>query len=104
MPRVKFRSNSSSCDLVSVDADYYVLKNLRSESRGQGHATELLTKVVEYADAHHLIIFLQVQSNDRPVRGALTNVQLRRFYEKFGWVLDPDNPYCMTRKPRKEVE
>ena len=68
--------------------------------RGRGHATEALKKAVAYADRQGIILWLDVQRNGNP-RNTLSNEQLVKFYEKFGFSSYPSHrrPTRMARKP-----
>ena len=96
----KFKTLSAQATLRYEDDKTAKLYNVYSEIRGQGHATHLLSSIVEFADDEGITIWLDVQSYGDP-HTVLTNSQLITFYEKFGFdVLDRSHrPVRMVRYP-----
>jgi GNAT superfamily N-acetyltransferase len=102
MERVVFRFESARATLFKLEDGTAKVTNVHAQMRGQGHATAVLSRIIEYADKHQLPLWLEVQRYGHP-RGGLTNAQLLNFYSKFGFVLNPDErlPRWMSREPVK---
>lgn len=104
MKIVKFQHESASAQFQYVDKDVVFLNNLWSEERGQGHASELMNKIVTYADQNQLTIIIIAQRYGNPNRSALNNRQLEEFYVKFGFDYDgvQSRPSSMKRYPSQK--
>lgn len=65
------------------------------EHRNQGYATDLLNQVFEEADTLQFVLVLQ------PKEFGKSNglKDLRKFYEKFGFIKIQDKPVLMARAP-----
>lgn len=93
-------------DQISIITRIVVPKN----SRGQRHASKLMERVLEDADAEQVMLVLAVESYD----DGLTNEQLAEWYERLGFVwmreailelpaevdVEPGNGLVMVRKPK----
>lgn len=80
---MSFRHGGASGQLRFLDHEHAVLANVHSVNRGQGEGTELMKKIVAYADRHGLTVYLRAQrftSRDAP-----DNNQLVAWYQKFGF-------------------
>lgn len=97
--RIVFDYESCCAVLELHDFKYATLSSLRSGVRNQGHATEVMKKIVEYADKHNLGLFLTVQAYGPP--DILNNNQLESFYKKFGFEISPTGP--KNRKPKQMI-
>jgi len=75
---------SASVKLENWGDGRATLTSLYSEERKLGHAKQLLRMVTNYADAHDLVLILEVGSDEQP--DSLTNEQLFVFYGKFGFI------------------
>lgn len=81
----EFKYESARCT-VTVVGENGLLSHVYSRTRGQGHATVLLTNVIEWADKNGLQLHLYVRGYGGPVQTMLSNSQLELFYGKFGFV------------------
>lgn len=95
---IHFRYERATCKLTVWNKKTSTLSNLYSVKRGQGHAKGVLQQVVDYADAHGLIVLLEVQrfGGDHLCPD---NSGLRALYSKFGFVDCGLN--MMQRLPQK---
>lgn len=99
MARITLKYESASAILSMIHGDTAKVISVRSEQKGLGHGRRIMELVVEYAEAHGLDLWLEVQSYGRP-RG-LDNKQLVEFYQKFGFHVahnDGNKPIVMHRK------
>jgi hypothetical protein len=94
MTTLVFSHKSASLSLKTRDG-FLLLTNLYSIKPGNGHATELMGKVEEYADQHKVVIKLIAKQYGN-ARG-LNNDQLVTFYKKFGFI---QNGSEMIRQPQ----
>lgn len=85
---VDFNHESASCT-VAVDGNAGTVLRVYSKTRGEGHATGLLTKVIEYADKNGLRLNLRARQYGGPIQTMLSNEDLVKFYEKFGFEVAP---------------
>lgn len=83
---MEFRYESATCKLTISEGNNADLSHVYAKVRGQGHATVLLTQVMEFADKNDLQLYLRVRGYGGPVQTMLSNEQLVRFYSKFGFV------------------
>lgn len=88
-------SHASASLRLKGDSQSMYLIGLYSQKPGYGHATELMRIVCRYADEQNTEIRLTAKQFGNP-RG-LTNEQLSRFYERFGFI---QNGSGMIRKPQ----
>lgn len=95
-----FKLQSAQVTLHFEEGDTARLTGLFSKEPGRGHASALMTEVMNYADKHELSLYLEVQRFGDPHWG-LDNLQLISFYERFGFDLvnDDRRPRWMTREP-----
>lgn len=93
---IKLSHKSASVRLFP-DYDSYRVSDLYSKQRGLGHASELMKKVVEYADEHSIDLYLIAQAYGR--NPELSNAQLISFYKRFGFKVVPNRkkPTMMER-------
>jgi len=98
---VKFKHESASANLRKDDHGVWNLTSVYSESRGKGHASELMRKISEYADVHGITVNLMAREYGA-VKG-LTNQQLVTFYRKYGFVVQSHKRggVLMFRVPRR---
>ena len=100
MTRVlQFKHETATLNLTNWEDGTASVSDVYTVERRKGHATKLLTKVVEFADRRGLI--LKTAAEAYGVEPRMTTDQLVSFYSKFGFVLlsdDPDYRY-MERKP-----
>lgn len=105
MPRqyAEFFHMGASCTVVH-EGDQGKLIRVYSKTRGQGHATALLTSVCEWADENGINLNLIAMGYGGPVQTMLDPMQLRAFYEKFGFVALDAYPVGarMVRSPRRK--
>lgn len=95
-----YKTLSARAKLRHEDDTNAKLVDVYSEIRGQGHATQLLTSIMEDVDRKGITLWLEVQGYGDP-HTVLTNSQLIRFYERFGFdVIDHTHcPIQMVRYP-----
>ncbi len=100
LTRTTFRFGDAQVTLVYEDDRTARLIGLYSESRGRGHAKEVMLEATQHADKHGISIWLEVQRYG-DWRNSLDNDQLISFYERFGFdlVADDRQPRWMTREP-----
>lgn len=91
MERLQFKNESASCTLVRLENNVYSLRNLRAYKLGRGHATQLMKKVVSWADSKGVTLVLNVRATGRIEYGNLDDDQLIRFYEDHGFVVVSGN-------------
>jgi len=84
-----FTYESASLTLTVWDGTRASLSDVYTVDRRKGHATELLGIVTRYADEHGLNIFTAAEAFGE---NGLTNTQLQAFYEKFGFVVQNNDP------------
>lgn len=106
MSTLKFEYGHASAKLIFIDPGLYALSDLRSESLNQGHARQVMLRVMHYADKHDLLLRLIVQQNRHPDPQAMDNDQLETFYSKYGFKRDSGStrPYTMTRYPSRDLQ
>lgn len=100
--KVAFNHKSASCLLTVEDYGRAKLSHVYSEQRGQHHASELMEKVIQFADNNNLELFLKVQAYGHPVQTILTNQQLVDFYRKFGFEHNTLGLVGQMARPRKK--
>ena len=88
-----FTSSTSNGEKIAEVSDVWA-----GEKR-KGHATEVMRKICEMADAMGLTLLLSPRSEDL-VYGP-TQDKLESWYESFGFIMFADNPKSMARKPIK---
>jgi GNAT superfamily N-acetyltransferase len=84
----EFRYESATC-AVSVNGTKAKLLRVHAKTRGQGHATALLKRVMAWVDSNGYSISLVVKSYGHPTQTIMSNDQLIEFYKKFGFELIP---------------
>ncbi len=83
----------------------YTVASLLSQKRGQGHAKQIMTDVVNYADEHGYTLVLSVRRYHYKDSIALNDQQLEDFYAKFGFSrLGNARPIFMLRPPSQELQ
>lgn len=92
----EFRYESARCTVV-ISGDRGLVSHVYSKIRGQGHATGLLTRVIEFADKNGLELHLVARGYGGPVQTMLNPDQLVRFYKKFGFIDQGDG--CAVNTP-----
>lgn len=103
-----FRYETASAYLDFLADDMSILNSVRSEMRGVGDGTGLMKAVCAYADENCMSVLLYVGAEDiddiemgRP----LTDEELVKWYEKFGFKLQYTQPEMhpqMLRHPARE--
>jgi 3,4-dihydroxy-2-butanone 4-phosphate synthase len=92
-----------TASLVFTDWEdgHVTISDIFATDKRKGHATGLLSRVVKRADDRMLTLLLEVVSDEV---NSMSNDQLERFYEKFGFVTlnVPQLPVLMERKPKIE--
>lgn len=81
---IGFRFEKASADLVIWGNGTATLSSLYAITPGQGHGSGVMHLILDYADAHDLTLILVARRFKNP-RG-LSNDELVKFYEKFGFV------------------
>lgn len=92
---------SASLRLQPLQDQVYILRSLYSIKPRQGHATALLERLTAWSDANRVTLLLTAKQYGN-VHG-LTDKQLVKFYQKFGFVLAEEaglQGYPMVRKPQ----
>lgn len=88
---------SANCSLIVwEDEDTITVSSLYSEFRRRGHATELMQRVIELADAMDRNLILRVQPYGDDER--IEKKRLIEFYEKFGFVKSDNDVMSRSRK------
>lgn len=89
---------SASLYLTVWDKKRATLHDFYAQDPGQGHGTKLLKKALRLCDQRKITVVLEVNSG-YPER--MSNKKLRKWYEKFGFVmyLPGDTPW-MERRPK----
>lgn len=69
------------------------------ERRGKGYGRALLKAMLEDTDREGVTLHLHVDADHS--LGSLSQDDLRDWYQRYGFrpVLDPDDPYALTRAP-----
>lgn len=83
-----------------------ILSNVLSTRLRQGYANQLLQEIIEYADFHNYELVLHAQRFHYRNTNGLNNQQLVSFYQKFGFVIDPEHKergYFMIRYRRNSL-
>jgi ribosomal protein S18 acetylase RimI-like enzyme len=90
---------TASLVLTNWEDGHAAISSLYTTDRRKGHATELLTRATRLADERMLILLLEVVGDG--CDNSMTDDQLQKFYEKFGFVVvsDQKEPLLMERKP-----
>jgi GNAT superfamily N-acetyltransferase len=98
-----FQHESATVRLrYTADARALVI-GLYSKDRNKGHATELMNKVVQYADDRSVTLALIAQQFGQPI--GPDNAYLEKFYARFGFVREfPFSCIYMVRKPSREIQ
>lgn len=98
---VDFEHESATCKVVVWEDGTASLCDVYATERHQGHATELLNKVMRWVDDRGMLLKTAAEAHgDGP---KLTNPQLVEFYKKFGFVplaVDVTNFVYMERQPK----
>jgi GNAT superfamily N-acetyltransferase len=92
---------SASLRLQPLQDQVYILRSLYSIKPRQGHATGLLELVTAWADRSGVTLLLTAKQYGN-VHG-MTDKQLVKFYQKFGFVLTEEagsHGYPMVRAPQ----
>ena len=86
--------------LINDDGKSAKVVDLLSARKGQGDATQVMCRAMDYADENGIHLWLEVQRYGKP-QGALNNEELVRFYEKFGFrsIKRRSLPTVMEREP-----
>lgn len=114
IPQFSYKSARADVRLIALGTTQrpvYRIVNLHSKEQRQGHATQLMWEIVEWADRKDALLTLVARPYRHPSIGLLRNrddlIDLRsliKFYEKFGFVEDTNSsrqqPY-MRRVPRE---
>jgi GNAT superfamily N-acetyltransferase len=81
--------------LTGVDVAY--------AERGKGVARELLRRVLADADAENVTLYLSIEPDQS--LGSLNENQLRGWYKRLGFIIDPalKSPTAMIRRPKVAV-
>lgn len=83
---VTFSYGSASVNLILwKNQNHATVSGLHSKQRGIGHATKLMQQVIDFADEYGKRLILTACATE-PESG-LSQTQLVRFYEKFGFVV-----------------
>lgn len=98
--RSTFRYGGAQVSLVHESENQAMLVGLISQNRRQGEATAVMLEAMNYADEQGISLWLEAQQYG-DWRTSMSNEQLIRFYERFGFDLVVDNrrPRWMTREP-----
>ena len=72
----------------------------RPEDRGKGYASDLLSRITDFADKNNLPIKLIVEPTTREGKRGLNADQLQSWYERNGFTLDEGSTDKMTRLPQ----
>lgn len=70
--------------------------NLMSDNPRKGHATFLMHQVCAEADVDGIVLILM----PKPFGDGMTEEQLEKFYQKFGFTTIQPEPKLMARQPR----
>lgn len=100
---IRFKYEGASAKLTVWGAHDATLSSIFSLSRGKGHATQLLEKIMDYADKNDLTVVILVQAYHYADRMSPNNAGLRHWYRKFGFVDCGDDGVLqrMIRQPRE---
>jgi ribosomal protein S18 acetylase RimI-like enzyme len=98
---LKFGYESCTAVIVQWDDGRHTLSNVHSEDRGNGHATVLLEIVTEYADENGMdLLLVALPCGDNP---PMDSLQLKAFYERFGFVAFDDKKTYYIEMQRKAL-
>lgn len=98
-----FRSGGAYLKLSHMGDDVWSLHDLWSENRGQGDASEVMRRAMDFADQQGLMLLLVIQMYGRYDEKMLDNVQLEHFYAKHGFEVTDRRPVRMRRFPRRYI-
>lgn len=100
LTRTTFSYGGAQVTLIYDDDQTARLVALYSETRGLGHAKEVMIEAMQHVDKHGIAVWLEVQRYG-DWRNSLDNHQLISFYERFGFDLVDESrqPRRMTREP-----
>lgn len=105
MRELRFTYGGASAKLVKQNRTLAVLSTLYSRQLGQGHATQVVQKIVDYADAHGFTLILIANPFGYGTSHPVPDIyRLTAFYQKFGFEFEHGSkpPYFMTRLPREK--
>lgn len=97
---MEFRFGKASCKLTEHGDGTADLTHVYSQVRGQGQASHLLRLVMDYVDKKNLHVYLRVRGYGGPIQTMLSNEQLVKFYEKFGFSAAANTPTPVMIRPR----
>lgn len=80
-----FKHKSASASLVIQLDGSARLSNLYAKDRGHGHASELMTEIVTFADSANLELSLVARRYGYSDSKSPSNAELAHFYEKYGF-------------------
>ena len=93
-----FTHESASLILTETGKKYSaVLTDFYAMNPSKGHGTKAFTKAMRYCDKKKLNVILEVMSGNPDI----SNTFLRKYYERFGFVVLVKKPIIMQRNPRK---
>jgi hypothetical protein len=76
------------------------LVSIRTKNPRKGHATHLMHDVCAEADRLGFVLLLQV----KPFDEGMTEEQLEKWYERFGFLEIQQEPVLMARQPRPTIQ
>jgi len=97
---IDFEYKSATCQIIDWEDGSASLANVYCTARRQGHATELLNKVMRWIDDRGLLLKTAAEAYGPEPK--MPNPRLVEFYMKFGLVPLEDISDCvyMERKPK----
>lgn len=101
--RIPMSYKSASVELLRFDT-YTIVQRLYSGEPKQGHATELMQQVIEFADRERIKLVLEARQFGNPY--GLSTEQLKTFYGRFGFTQLPKTGdfVLMERNPSQELQ
>lgn len=94
---VRFTHKGASARLTVWGRYDATLSNVFSKNRGKGEATQLLEKIMNYADRHELSLIVLVQAFHYADKMSPDNAGLAAWYHKFGF------EYCADDQPLRRM-
>lgn len=104
MQTLLFKHEGASAKLSFwATGEPWVLKDLWSDTPGEGHAKAVMEQIIEYADKENIAIQLIAQQYG-PIRHGMDTKDLVIFYQKFGFEFATSDKRSgrMVRKESRE--